>query len=102
VTTNDDEYPVSEITLHALEGTPLRHDRIREMVVATTEAIAERQGVAILAISTSATSITVQVRGEEIVAMGLMTEMRRLTTNWYKHRFGVDALWGEARASGDD
>ncbi len=88
--------PIAEITLHALEGTPLQHDPIREMVCATAHAIAERQGVEIVAIQTDSRSITIQVVGEEIVAVGLIAELRRLTSNWYKHKFGVETLWGEA------
>jgi len=88
-------FPVSEVTLHALEGTPLQHDAIREMVIATARAIAERQGVNLIKIVADDASVTVQVEGEEIIAIGLVAELRRLTTNWYHHKFGVDSLWGE-------
>jgi len=87
--------PISEVTLHALEGTPLKHDAIREMVLATAHAIAERQGVNLINIKADDASVTVQVEGEEIIAIGLVAELRRLTSNWYCHKFGVDSLWGE-------
>ena len=90
----EESYPVSEVTLEALEGTPLQHEAIRRIVVATAEAVAERQGVRIVQINTSTSSITIQVVGEEIVAIGLIAELRRLTTNWYEHKFGVGRLWG--------
>lgn len=92
--TQEPAFPVSEVTLHALEGTPLQHEAIRRMVIATAEAVAERQGVRIFHIDTSASRITIQVVGEEIVAVGLIAELRRLTTNWYEHKFGVGTLWG--------
>ncbi len=91
----DQPIPVSEVTLHALEGTPLQHDAIREMVLATAQAIAERQGVNLIHLQADDTSVTVQVEGEEIIAIGLVAELRRLTSNWYCHKFGVDSLWGE-------
>ena len=87
--------PVSEVTLHALEGTPLQHETIREMVIATARAIAERQGVNLIKIEAVDASITVQVEGEEIIAIGLVAELRRLTTSWYNHKFGINSLWGE-------
>ena len=32
----------------------------------------------------------------QIEAVGFAAELRRLTTSWYTHKFGVDTLWGEA------
>ena len=85
---------ISEITLHALIGTPLLNDRVRQMVVATAHAIAERQGVTIARINTQPDELTIQVYGEEIIALGLITELRQLTNNWYQHQFDADTLWG--------
>lgn len=87
--------PGTEITLTALEGEPLRHDRIREMVVATAHAIAERQGIEVIDCSTTDTSITARLAAGRIEALGFAAELRRLTTSWYRHKFGVDSLWGE-------
>jgi len=95
MTNSERSYPVSEVTLHALEGTPLQHEPIREMVIATARAIAERQGVNLINIKADDASVTIQVEGEEIIAIGLIAELRRLTTNWYNHKFGVDSLWGD-------
>lgn len=88
--------PVNAVTLRALEGTPLQHDAIRTMVEATAHALAERQGVTITDLETTTASITITLAAEEIVAIGFAAELRRLTTSWYCHKFGVDTLWGEA------
>jgi len=85
----------SAVTLRALEGTPLQHDLIREMVVATAHAIAERQGVEVIDVHADDSSITVELAADRLVALGFAAELRRLTTNWYRHKFGVDTLWGE-------
>ena len=87
--------PTSAVTLRALEGEPLKHDRIREMVVATAHAIAERQGIQVLEIGTSPASITARLAAGRIEALGFAAELRRLTTSWYRHKFGEVSLWGE-------
>jgi len=92
--------PASTITLRALEGEPLKHNRIREMVLATAHAIAERQGVRIIDIAATPGSVTATLAAGRIEALGFAAELRRLTTSWYRHKFGVPALWG--RADGDD
>ena len=91
----DEFVPATEITLRALEGTPLQHESIRSMVQATAEAIAERQGVRVLEVRTTPASVTAVLAADRLVAIGFAAELRRLTTNWYKHKFGVDSLWGE-------
>ncbi len=65
------------------------------MVVATAEALAERHGLRILDIRTDETSVTATVAADRIVAIGFAAELRRLTSRWYRHKFGVDTLWGE-------
>ncbi len=96
------EQAVSRVTLRALEGEPLKHERIRDMVIATAHAIGERQAVRIVDVDADDCSITVALEGSNIIAMGFAAELRRLTTSWYRHKFGVDALWGEPVASDDD
>ena len=96
------EQVVSSITLRALEGEPLRHERIREMVIATAHAIAERQAVRILDVHADNTSITVTLEGANIVAVGFAAELRRLSTSWYRHKFGVETLWGEPQTRSRD
>jgi len=90
------------VTLRALEGDPLRHDIVRDMTIATANAIAERSGVKIINLRTDERSVTITIAGTRLGAMGLAAELRRLTTAWYAHKFGVEALWGEARMDGDD
>lgn len=91
----------STVTLRALEGDPLRHDLVRDMTIATANAIAERSGVKIINLRADDQSVTITIAGTRIAAMGLAAELRRLTTSWYAHKFGVEALWGEARMDDD-
>lgn len=83
------------ITLSALEGEPLMHENIREMVVATAHAIAERQGVRVVRIATTSSQITAHLATGRIEAMGFAAELRRLTNSWYCGKFGRGSLWGE-------
>lgn len=92
----------STITLRALEGEPLADEAVRAMVLATARAIAERIGVEILTLKADERSVTVTIFGTRMAAVGLAAELRRLTTAWYAHKYGVDSLWGEAPESGDD
>lgn len=92
----------STVTLRALEGDPLRHAIVRDMTIATANAIAERSGVRIINLRTDERSVTITIAGTRMGAMGLAAELRRLTTAWYAHKFGVDALWGEAKIDDDE
>lgn len=83
------------VTLRALSGRPLEDDAIREMVVATAHAIAERQGVVVSGARTEADSITVTLASGRIEAVGFAAELRRLTGRWYRQKHGGE-LWGEA------
>lgn len=87
--------PATQITLTAREGEPLKHDHIREMVIATAHAIAERQGIRVQDLFTSPSSITAVLETGRIESIGFAAELRRLTTNWYTHKYGKDTLWGE-------
>ena len=87
--------PGSAVTLRALEGRPLEDPRVREMVIATARAIAERQGVEVLDVTAKPASITVTLAATRIVAMGFAAELRRLTTSWYTKKFGAASLWGD-------
>ena len=96
---------LTTITLRALEGTPLAHERIREMVIATARAIAERQGIEVRQVRADDDSVTAVLVAGRIESFGFAAELRRLTTNWYAHKFGVPELWGEApdlRASSEE
>lgn len=94
--------PDSTVTLRADSGEPLKEEAVRDMVVATAHAIAERQGVQVLDLATTDSAITVTIDTGRLEAVGFAAELRRLTGNWYAHKFGDAALWGEAPADTDD
>lgn len=89
------ELETNTITLRALRGEPLRDVQVRGMVIANAHAIAERQGITVADVNTTPTSITATIRAGRIEAMGFAAELRRMTTNWYRHKFGEPTLWGE-------
>ena len=92
----------SSVTLRALEGKPLRDAQIRATVEATAHAIAERQGVPIVALRSQDDRITIDLAADRIVAMGFAAELRRLTTAWYTRKFNAATLWGDAQRQDDD
>ena len=94
--------PVSEVTLRALEGAPLKDRRIREMVIATARAIAERQGITVMDMRADADRITVKLKTGRIESIGFAAELRRLTTKWYTQKYGEATLWGEAQPDDED
>ena len=83
------------MTLRALEGEPLNEARIREMVVANAHAIAERQGIAVLRVTPLPDRIEVTLETGRVQAIGFAAELRRVTTNWYRHKFDNRSLWGD-------
>lgn len=89
------------ITLRALEGLPLADDKVRGVVVATANSIAERNAVSVTAINHDAQSITVALAASRLVALGFAAELRRVTDTWYRKRTGR-SLWGEPRVPGDE
>jgi hypothetical protein len=84
----------SEITLRALEGRPLEDDRVRDRVIATAHAIAERQGLKLVAVQAQPDRITVTLNSGRIETLGFAAELRRLTARWYAQKHGGDSLWG--------
>lgn len=84
------------VTLHALQGEPLRDEQVRDMVIANAHAIAERQGIDVADMNTTPTSISVSLRAGRIESVGFAAELRRMTSNWYEHKYGEPSLWGEA------
>jgi hypothetical protein len=88
--------PRSTITLRALHGEPLADDSIRDMVIANANAIAERHGVKVHQARTTPESITVTLGAGRIEAFGFAAELRRVTDNWYRHKYGEPSLWGAA------
>lgn len=90
------------VTLRALEGQPLEHERTREMVVATAHAIAERQGLKVIDIQTQPDRITIAINAGRFPALGFAAELRRLTTRWYTQKYGERTLWGEPIEEGEE
>jgi hypothetical protein len=86
----------SSITLRALDGQPLDDDRIRDMVIATAHALAERHGLVVLHVETEPDRATFTLSAGRIEALGFAAELRRLTTRWYTQKYGERTLWGEA------
>jgi hypothetical protein len=84
------------ITLRALAGEPLADDRVRETVIATAHALAERHGLSVLHVETDLDSATFTLNAGRIEAVGFAAELRRLTTRWYTQKYGETTLWGEA------
>lgn len=93
--------PATAVTLRALEGTPLADANIRDVVVATTNSIGERNAVEIRAINTDSQSITVSLIASRLVALGFAVELRRVTDLWFRKKTGR-SLWGEPRVPGDE
>lgn len=85
----------SSVTLRALDGEPLADARVRDTVVATAHAIAERNGVSLTGVTTAPDAITVELRANRLAALGFAAELRRLTNAWHLKKFGPPALWGE-------
>lgn len=94
--------PASQITLRALSGEPLRDQRIRDMVMATAQAIAERQGVSLMELTAAPDRITAKLNTGRIQAIGFAAELRRLTTRWYTQKYGAATLWGEPVEEGEE
>jgi len=88
----------------AADGAPLADERVRETVIATARAIAERIGVELLDLRAHDGGIEATIAGPEVVAVGFVAELRRLTNAWHRGRTGRD-LWpgsdGQSSDAGD-
>jgi D-glycero-D-manno-heptose 1,7-bisphosphate phosphatase len=85
----------STVRLRALDGTPMRDAKVRATVMSTAAAIAERTGIALLAIEADDRSVTVTIDADRIAGLGFLAEVRRLTGAWYAGKHGGASLWGE-------
>ena len=93
------------ITLRALDGAPsppLSDPTVRRTVLSAATALAERNGVKILTLDATNDALTTTLEAPRLVAIGFAAELRRITTAWYRHRTGIDHLWGEPRSDEDD
>ncbi len=84
----------SAVTLRALSGRPLADAALRDLVVATARAIAERTGVELLVVETAPDRVRVALACPRIAAVGFAAELRRTTEAWYRGKHGA-SLWGE-------
>lgn len=84
------------VTLTARTGSPLEDERVRETVVSTAQAIAERNGVTITSLLAEGNLVRVSVAEGQVAALGLASELRRSTERWYRQRFDGLALWSES------
>lgn len=82
------------LRLRALQGIPLADPVVRDTVIATAHAIAERTGVEVLGLSAEDDAITVTLGVDRLAALGFMAELRRLTNAWYERKFKDGPLWG--------
>lgn len=85
-------------TLQAVEGAPLADERVRRMVVASAEALAERTGVRLVRVSATERMVQAVLEAEEVVAVGFAAELRRVTNEWWAAKSGGEVLWVEGEA----
>jgi len=90
------------VTLRALKGTPLKHEGVRDMVVSSAHAIAERNGASITAIETEDDRVRIALAEGQVAALGLASELRRVTDMWYRKKFGGATLWGDLPNENND
>ncbi|GJM19941.1 MAG: hypothetical protein DHS20C14_21540 [Phycisphaeraceae bacterium] len=79
----------SRVVLHADLATnprPLADERVRETVLASARAIAERTGVELLDASATDTALTATLAASRVAAMGFAAELRRATNAWHLGR----------------
>ncbi len=88
------------VTLRAPEGTPLADEHVRSTVESAARAIAERTGVALLAIHTDEASVTATLATHRLAATAFMAELRRATNAWHAGRGNTRPLW--PRIASDD
>ena len=84
----------SAVRLRALSGRPLADPRIRGMVVASAQALAEREGVALLNVHVGDDAIELLLGMDTLAAMGFLMELRRATNAWYEGKYQCGPLWG--------
>lgn len=94
--------PATAIRLRALQGQPLAEASTRDIVLATANAIAERQGIAVLLVAHTPDAVTITLATGRIEAIGFAAELRRLTNNWFAHKHPGESLWGERVEEGDE
>lgn len=87
--------PTSTVRLRALEGRPMDDPVVRDTVIATAHAIAERIGIEVLSVESEGDAVVATLAVDQLAALGFLVELRRLTETWYARKFGGDPLWGK-------
>lgn len=82
----------SSASLRAAHPGLLNAERTRESVLSSGRALAERSGVRLLRLAIEDGRLDAEVDGPEIVALGFIAELRRITNRWHRARTG-EALW---------
>lgn len=88
------------VTLRARDGRPLDDPGVRDVVIATAVSIGERLGVGVRVLDVDGESITLEVDGGTLPAVGLAAELRRTTDRWHEGRSGL-TLWSPIQDAGD-
>ncbi|HVZ93123.1 MAG TPA: hypothetical protein VG797_01290 [Phycisphaerales bacterium] len=94
--------PLTTIRLRALEGAPLADPVVRETVIAAAHALAERNNVAVRAITAHDDHITATLELDRLASIGFAAELRRITNKWYAAKFKEPNLWGEHHPTDND
>ncbi len=84
----------STVTLKAERPGAFEDPRVRDTVIATANAIAERTGLKLVEVALDASGVSATLEAPEVVAVGFGAELRRLTNAWHRAKFG-SALWPE-------
>lgn len=92
----------STVRLRALAGRPLDDPVVRDTVIATAHAIAERTGVSLISIESEGDAVLATLAADKLAALGFLAELRRLTEAWYARKFGEPELWGRGPSSEDE
>lgn len=91
----------STVRLRAGDPAPLSDAAVREMVLATAHAIAERTGIGLDGVAfepgaEGATALVATIQADRLAALGFLAELRRLTNAWHERRRGVPLWTGRA------
>ena len=83
----------STVHLHCTPSAALADPAIRDTVIASAHGIAERTGVVLRSVETEDSSgLRITVEGPDVIAPGLVAELRRHTDRWHRGRTG-HPLW---------
>lgn len=92
----------ASVRLRALSGRPLADHRVKGMVVATAQALAEREGVPVLAVHAGDDALEITLGTDKLAAMGFLAELRRSTNAWYEGKYQCGPLWGTSVREDDE